>query len=234
VKARDVTDHVATAWLPRNPATRSDPKRGEGRHDAQRSPTVEVTFLEVSECHPSRTGETRHNNNIHEPPPLTENGKKIKSGLHIANTFNTYFSTMIDNRPNGSHINPVSNVNNDKFSRYLSIVTMEPMSTLNYVSVTSEEIKEIIKSLSNKNSSGYDEISSKVLKSSMPYVLSLLIHICNRSLSTGIFPSWLKYSQVHPIYEKGERSEISNYWPISILLFPKYLKVLFLIDCILI
>jgi hypothetical protein len=111
---------------------------------------------------------------------------------------------------------------------------MEPMRALNYVSVTSKDIKEIIKSLNNKNSSGYDEISSKVLKSSMPYTLSPLIHICNRSLSTGIFPSWLKYSQVHPIYKKSERSEISNYRPISILCFPKYLKELFLIDCSLI
>jgi hypothetical protein len=172
--------------------------------------------------------------NSHDPPPLTKNGKKIKNGLHIAKAFNAYFSTMIDNGPNGSHINPVSNVNNDKFSCYLSTIAMEPMSALNYVSVTSNEIKYIIKSLNNKNSSGYDEISSKVLKSSMPYILSPLIHICNRSLSTGIFPSWLKYSQVHPIYKKGKRSELSNYRPISVLLFPKYLKELFLIDCILV
>jgi hypothetical protein len=63
--------------------------------------------------------ETGKYNNSHDPPPLTKNGKKIKNGLYIANAFNAYFGTMIDNRPNGSHINPFSNVNNDKFSRYL-------------------------------------------------------------------------------------------------------------------
>jgi hypothetical protein len=36
-------------------------------------------------------------------------------------------------------------------------------------------------------------------------------------LSTGIFSSSLKYSQIHAIYKKGERSEISIYRPISIL-----------------
>jgi hypothetical protein len=57
----------------------------------------------------------------------------------------------------------------------------------------------------------------KILKLSMPFIVSSRIYICNRFLSTGIFPSCLKYSQIHPIYKKGERSEISNYRPISVL-----------------
>jgi hypothetical protein len=69
---------------------------------------------------------------------------------------------MIDNRSNGSHKNPDSNVNNDKFFHYLSTVTMGPLNALKYLPVTSKEMKDIIKSLNNKNSSGYDEISSKV------------------------------------------------------------------------
>jgi hypothetical protein len=90
-------------------------------------------------------------------------------------------------------------------------------------------MKDIINSLKHKNSYGYDEISMKILKLSMPFIISPLIYICNRSLSTGIFPSWLKYSQVHLIYKKGERSEMSNYRPISVLtLFSKiFEKVIF-------
>jgi hypothetical protein len=40
--------------------------------------------------------ETGKYNNSHDPSQLNKNGKKIKNGLHIANAFNTYFSTMID------------------------------------------------------------------------------------------------------------------------------------------
>jgi hypothetical protein len=133
-----------------------------------------------------------------------KNGKKIKNGLHIANAFNTYFSTMVDTSLNGSQSSLGSIENNSMFTRYLSTINMKFTSALTYVPVTSNELKDIIKSLSNKNSSGYDEISSKVLKSSMPFILSPLTHICNRSLSTGIFPTRLKYSQVRPIYKKGE------------------------------
>jgi hypothetical protein len=101
------------------------------------------------------------------------------------------------------------------------------------VPVTSKEMKNISNHSKIKNSCGYDEISSKVLKSSMPFVLSPLIYICNKSLATGIFPSWLKYSQVHPIYKKGERSEISNYRPICTS-FSKIFEKVILIDCSLI
>jgi hypothetical protein len=89
--------------------------------------------------------ETGKYNNTRDPPPLTKNGKKIKNGLHISNAFNAYFSTMVVNSPNGSHSNPVSIENDGMFTHYLSTVTRKPMSALNYVPVTSKELKEIIK-----------------------------------------------------------------------------------------
>jgi hypothetical protein len=36
-------------------------------------------------------------------------------------------------------------------------------------------------------------------------------------LSTGTFPTRLKFSQVNPIFKKGNKAEISNYRPISLL-----------------
>jgi len=55
------------------------------------------------------------------------------------------------------------------------------------------EIGTIIHSLKCKDSYGYDEISSRILKISAPYVLSPLIYIFNKLLSTGIFPERLKF-----------------------------------------
>ena len=36
-------------------------------------------------------------------------------------------------------------------------------------------------------------------------------------LSTGTFPTRLKFSQINPIFKKGNKAEISNYRPISLL-----------------
>jgi hypothetical protein len=70
---------------------------------------------------------------------------------------------------------------------------------------------ENIKSLKPKNSSGYDGISTKLLKISSPFISSPLTHICNKSFSSGIFPDRLKYAVVKPLFKKGDKFNISNY-----------------------
>ena len=72
-------------------------------------------------------------------------------------------------------------------------------------------------SLKSPNSSGYDEVSTKILKDCSPYITSPLNYICNRILFTGVFPDRLKYATIIPIFKKGNKNYISNYRPISIL-----------------
>ena len=43
------------------------------------------------------------------------------------------------------------------------------------------------------------------------------MHICSLSLKTGVFPEQLKIAKITPVYKKGEKSEFTNYRPISIL-----------------
>jgi Notch-like protein len=79
------------------------------------------------------------------------------------------------------------------------------------------EIEKIIKAIKSKNSYGYDEISSCILKASTPFIISPLTHICNAALCSGIFPDRLKYAIVKPIFKKGSKQDNSNYGPISLL-----------------
>jgi hypothetical protein len=53
---------------------------------------------------------------------------------------------------------------------------------------SAQEIISIIKSLKTKDSSGYDEISTKLLKINASCISSPLKYICNNFISTGIFP----------------------------------------------
>jgi hypothetical protein len=52
---------------------------------------------------------------------------------------------------------------------------------------------------------------------------SPLCHICNKILSSGIFPTRLKYAVIKPIFKKGDKNDMSNYRPISHL--PSFSKV---------
>ena len=75
---------------------------------------------------------------------------------------------------------------------------------------------------SSDTSTGYDEISIRTLRYSLPYIISPLTHICNAILNHGLFPDRLKYATVIPIHKKGDSQKINNYRPISLLtLFSK-------------
>ena len=44
------------------------------------------------------------------------------------------------------------------------------------------------------------------------------MYIFSKVLSTGTFPDRLKFSVVKPLFKKGDITEFSNYFPISLLL----------------
>ena len=77
--------------------------------------------------------------------------------------------------------------------------------------------------MSSKNSSGYDNISPKLIKSIAPLIVPSLTLIINQSLTTGVFPDKLKIAKVIPIYKKLDKTQIQNYRPISLL--PSFSKI---------
>jgi hypothetical protein len=51
---------------------------------------------------------------------------------------------------------------------------------MEWICTTTEEIERIIKSLKTKNSYGYDEISTKILKISCPFLNFPINYLCNK------------------------------------------------------
>jgi hypothetical protein len=82
---------------------------------------------------------------------------------------------------------------------------------------TIHEKGKIIKPLKPKNSNGYDKVSVKILKWSTPFISFPVTYICNKCLELGIFSSRLKISIVKPIPKTGDRFNIANFKPISLL-----------------
>ena len=76
-----------------------------------------------------------------------------------------------------------------------------------------QDIREAIAKLTTSKSFGTDTISSYFLKMALPFLENSI----NTSLETGIFPDIWKISRVAPIYKEGDKSEKSNYRPISVL-----------------
>jgi hypothetical protein len=81
---------------------------------------------------------------------------------------------------------------------------------MNSKSSTTKEIENIIKALKSKNSQGHDDISTKILNISSPFISSPLNYICSTTPSIGMLPDRLKYSVIKPLYKKGNTLDVSN------------------------
>jgi len=71
---------------------------------------------------------------------------------------------------------------NTKFIQIL----YQPFKDISWPYTSAKEINKIIDSLKDKNSSGYDEITTKIIKISKPLIISPLINITKKMLAQGI------------------------------------------------
>ena len=90
---------------------------------------------------------------------------------------------------------------------------------------TVEETCNLLLSLDVIKFVGLDEISNRMLKDTAYSICVSLTDSFNYSLKTGIFPSDWKKANVTPIFKKGNRFDVKNYRPISLLsMSQSYLK----------
>ena len=89
---------------------------------------------------------------------------------------------------------------------------------------TENEVSSVIRAMKPKTSSGHDNISPKLLQEIYQGILYPLTHIINLSLKHGCVPDQMKLAKVIPIYKSGDKQEIVNYRPISLL--PTFSKIL--------
>ena len=85
-------------------------------------------------------------------------------------------------------------------------------------SLSSErEIASQINSLNRKKPSTFNNIPTKILIDTSDISTPLITKIYNNSIISNKFPSQLKLADVTPIYKKDDRTDKTNYKPISIL-----------------
>ncbi len=90
--------------------------------------------------------------------------------------------------------------------------------------ITEKQLTEIIDSMKPKASCGFDLLSNRMLKKEKKIFTKLLITLINDTLKGNIFPDVLKTAKVIPIFKKGDKTNLNNYRPISLL--PIFSKVL--------
>ena len=84
----------------------------------------------------------------------------------------------------------------------------------NFTEVSEVCIDSIIKNMKSKSSTGYDNISNKLIKSAKDVLIKPLTLLMNQIIYTGEFPKQLKIAKVKPLFKKGNQSSFTNFRPI--------------------
>lgn len=127
----------------------------------------------------------------------------------IAETFNSYYATIGEKMANNILTNRTKSVKRDEMSHSKDSIFLVP--------VTEREVVNIVTSLKQNSAPGHDNISTKVLKEAVNELAGPLSHLINTIFVTGRCPAHFKVAMVTPIFKGGDRREISNYRPISII-----------------
>ena len=139
-------------------------------------------------------------------PPTTSSDP-----LTIANGFNKFFSTI------GPDL--ADKIDQSKFpgNHYSSFLGPKPDEDFKLFPVSLEQLFLLVKGLKNKNSSGADLLSNKLLKQAIYPLASPLKKLIDLSFKTGYVPSQMTIAKVIPIHKEGEKSSFNNYRPIAII-----------------
>lgn len=144
---------------------------------------------------------------VHEKISLNHENYTITDASKLSSIFAEHYATSIEKKLS-EHFNvrseecTHSSINND---------------TMFFTPVTAEEISDIIIGLPNKKSTGEDEVPIKLIKECRHEFSICFANIVNKSISLGKFPEKLKTALVIPVFKKGDKCDIKNYRPISLL-----------------
>ena len=123
---------------------------------------------------------------------------------NTANKFNKFFATV------GIKVQDQLNIN-------IIEPNLNQKGNFKFKNITENDVKKLIQRIRPDVATGYDEISSRLLKAAAPAVLVHLKEMINLSYETETFPDALKKANVKILHKSGDNNDPAQYRPISIL-----------------
>ena len=143
------------------------------------------------------------------PRRIIHKGDYITSQKRIADVTNEYFIEKIhtiQQEFSYQKLDPLFFVRN---------LIPKPDSRFILPEITLKETTEIIKQSKNSNTTGFDNISMKILKLNPEVIAIFITHAINSSIRTGIFPDCLKLAKIIPLLKSDKmKTKVSSYRPI--------------------
>ncbi|KAK3094300.1 hypothetical protein FSP39_000043 [Pinctada imbricata] len=148
------------------------------------------------------------------PNKLNDGQTTAESTSEIVNLFNKFYTELSDNIITDSFNEPINTF--DKLKCFTESKLL-PSQLFEIQPATEEEVFNLLNKLNVNKSAGIDTLGPRILKIAAGIITKPITSMINMSIFTGVFPEKLKTAKVTPIYKKGDKSDPSNYRPISIL-----------------
>ena len=137
------------------------------------------------------------------------NGVSVHDREGLSSAFNDHFSSigpkLANSIPKINHCN--------SFLDYID----ETNARFELTTTNASVVQLMLSKLCKSKATGLDDISARFLRECCDLIAPSLSIIFNRSIVTGIFPDEWKLSKVFPLFKQGNRSDLDNYRPISVI-----------------
>ena len=191
--------------------------RYEGSHPKSQKLTeqVERLLLEDRQEYESKLSESRHTQNLFKhfrklkkhalPPTMILNDKDVSTDAEKAEAFNSYFGSVYGRSSTWSPAGA------DGATDYSS-----PTQLCNF-NVTHERLRKFLHDIDPSKSGGIDEIPGCFVKEAGTSLCHSLLQMFKKVRQTCIYPSPWKTALVAPVGKEGDRRDVRNYRPVSLL-----------------
>ena len=139
---------------------------------------------------------------------LKVNGRSVTDRDELSNKFNDHFASI------GPSL--ASEVDSSECTNYLSYVTNTD-AKFEFQLTNTRQVLSLLNKLNKSKATGIDKISARLIRECADLICIPMCDIFNQSITLGIFPDDWKTARVTPLFKQGNRDDLDNYRPISVI-----------------
>ena len=221
IPSKILTKRNQTPWI--NTKVKRLHKRKQRAYNNYKKNVTEESYENFSKIRKNTTRQTRKSFRSYVNSVCSDSPKKFWSYIKSLRVNTVGIPTLKKDGKLESENNLKAKILNDQFKSVFTQENPELPSVPDLsnpimpdIKVSVEGVTKLLRDINPNKASGPDEIPARILKLAAEEIAPALSVIFQRSLDSGEIPSpWLR-ANITPLFKKGERTDASNYRPVSL------------------